>query len=635
MKSSRVPSSISSISSSSSSSSTSTSTSSNRLPDLLDFISNGDFTGAATLLEFQIRTGEGSVRALEWLAYSLFHSGNMERAVSVYDELLDIRSQLIDAANAGGIQQQAASEQLQREEKLFPKPMTVSQLLLCKATALFALKDKAASTRNSSISTSSTIGTGVSALLSNAEASVEAALTANGASFDENSGHPFSPGLSTRLLLHLAHKMGKEQQLTSLHQKLTTSNQSTSSSSVSSKEDQLSVAAMHFFRAHYQQATDIYKQLLLEHRDDIALNAYIAMCYYKLDYYEVSLEILAVYLQARPLSPAAINLKACNHFRLYNGKAAEAELKALADQGFSIDNNVLMRHNLVVFRNGENALRVFPPLIDIIPEAKLNLVIYHLRQGAVADAYGLIKDLEPSIPQEYILKAVVNAAVGQRAGSREHIKISQNNFHLVGNSPSECDTIPGRQCMASHFFLRRMFEDAQIYLSSIKNYLHNDDDFNWNYGITLAAVGNYKDAEETLLLLQGRILSSDFVYVAWLARCFIMNRKARQAWELYLRMDTSPDSLSLLQLIANDCYRTGAFYFSAKAFDVLERMDSDPEYWEGKRGACMGVFQAVVAGTEPREALRDVIDMLRNTQNQQVQFILGVISRWAAANGGI
>lgn len=51
------------------------------------------------------------------------------------------------------------------------------------------------------------------------------------------------------------------------------------------------------------------------------------MCYYKLDYYDVSLEILAVYLQAFPDSPTAINLKACNHFRLYNGKAAEAELK--------------------------------------------------------------------------------------------------------------------------------------------------------------------------------------------------------------------------------------------------------------------------------------------------------------------
>jgi len=583
-----------------------------------------------------MRTGEGSVRALEWLAYSVFHAGDMERAVAVYDELIEVRSQLHDAANAGGVQQQAALEQLQREEKLFPKPMTISQLLLCKAASLFSLKDKASAQQQQQQRNNSNSGGGdvtTTAMLSNAEACVESALASSSSSSEDMSGHPFAPGLSARLQLHLAHKMGKEQLLNSLHTKL--SSGQPPSSSASSKEDQLSVAAMHFFRAHYQQATDIYKQLLLEHRDDLALNAYIAMCYYKLDYYEVSLEILAVYLQARPLSPAAINLKACNHFRLYNGKAAEAELKALADQGFSIENNALMRHNLVVFRNGENALRVFPPLIDVIPEAKLNLVIYHLRQGAVADAYALIKDLEPSIPQEYILKAVVNAAVGQRAGSREHLKLSQNNFHLVGNSPSECDTIPGRQCMASHFFLRRMFEDAQIYLSSIKNYLHNDDDFNWNYGITLAAVGNYKDAEETLLLLQGRMLSSEFIYVAWLARCFIMNRKARQAWELYLRMDTSPDSLSLLQLIANDCYRTGAFYFSAKAFDVLERMDSDPEYWEGKRGACMGVFQAVVAGSEPREALRDVVDMLRNTQNQQVQFILGVISRWAAANGGI
>ena len=54
------------------------------------------------------------------------------------------------------------------------------------------------------------------------------------------------------------------------------------------------------------------------------------MCYYKLDYYDVSLEILAVYLSAHPDSAIAINLKACNHFRLYNGKAAEGELKVRA-----------------------------------------------------------------------------------------------------------------------------------------------------------------------------------------------------------------------------------------------------------------------------------------------------------------
>jgi len=63
------------------------------------------------------------------------------------------------------------------------------------------------------------------------------------------------------------------------------------------QEDQLSLAAIHYLRSHFQEATDIYKRLLLENRDDLALNVFVAMCYYKLDYYDVSLEILAVYLQ--------------------------------------------------------------------------------------------------------------------------------------------------------------------------------------------------------------------------------------------------------------------------------------------------------------------------------------------------
>ena len=191
------------------------------------------------------------------------------------------------------------------------------------------------------------------------------------------------------------------------------------------KEDQLCLAGIHYLRSHFQEATDIYKKLLLENRDDLALNVYVggrgggggetrekskereawkrkntllmwglyrgtstgalslpitssirvlcgavwcsevcvvfyvveillllytnplsafpppsfssrlphryvAMCYYKLDYYDVSLEILAVYLSAHPDSAIAINLKACNHFRLYNGKAAEGELKVRA-----------------------------------------------------------------------------------------------------------------------------------------------------------------------------------------------------------------------------------------------------------------------------------------------------------------
>ena len=63
----------------------------------------------------------------------------------------------------------------------------------------------------------------------------------------------------------------------------------------------------------------------------------------------------------------------------------------------------------------------------------------------------------------------------------------------------------------------------------------------------------------------------------------------------------------------------GAFYYAAKAFDVLERLDPDPEYWEGKRGACVGVFQKVIAGQERIDSLRDVVSMLRNTMNPQVR----------------
>lgn len=58
-------------------------------------------------------------------------------------------------------------------------------------------------------------------------------------------------------------------------------------------------------------------------RDFLALKVYVALCYYKLNYYDVSQEVLAVYLQSIPDSTIALNLKACNTFRLYNGKAAE------------------------------------------------------------------------------------------------------------------------------------------------------------------------------------------------------------------------------------------------------------------------------------------------------------------------
>ena len=233
-----------------------------------------------------------------------------------------------------------------------------------------------------------------------------------------------------------------------------------------------------------------------------------------------------------------------------------------------------------------------------------------------------------SAAQEYILKAICHAIVGQSSMNQEQISAAQHNFNLVGGSASECDTIPGRQCMASSYFLLKQFEDVLVYLKSIKSYLSNDDRFNWNYGIALAANGEYEEAEEALLQVQNEEYKEDYCYLSWLAKTYVANGKARLAWELYLRVESSDDSFNLLQLIANECYSAGAYFFSAKAFDVLERLDPNPDYWDGKRGACIGVFKNIVEGKESREVLKDVKSMLRYTSSPQVEYIIRTITKW-------
>ena len=440
-----------------------------------------------------------------------------------------------------------------------------------------------------------------------------------------------SCSLQHRLLFHTAHKFNDEAKLMVYHQRLK-----------DTIEDQLSLAAIHYFRNHFQEATDVYKRIMLQSREYLALNVYVALCYYKLDYYDVSLEVLNVYLQAHSQSAIAINLKACNHYRLYNGKAAETEIKVLIDLQSTTCNveNEVVKHNVVVFRNGDDALQVLPPLLDIIvPEARLNLVIFHLRNDQITEAYDLIKDVEPVTPQEYILKAVVNSCIGQQLDSRDHIKMAREYFQLVGASASECDTIPGRQCMASCFFLLKQFDDVLIYLKSIKPYFQTDDTFLYLHGIALASTGSFSEAEECLTAVKSDKVRSEYSFTSWHVRTYIMNKHPKKAWDLYLKMDTNAESFSILQLIANDCYKVGAFYYAAKAFDVLERLDGATEYWEGKKGACVGVFQQVIANKEPADALWDVIKMLetsgqlhsteRQAVAQQAENIVRVMKNWA------
>ncbi len=227
-------------------------------------------------------------------------------------------------------------------------------------------------------------------------------------------------------------------------------------------------------------------------------------------------------------------------------------------------------------------------------------------------------------------------------------KLAKTYFETVGTHPVEKDTILGRQAMAYYYFLSRKFEDCLLYLSSVKQYLPEAGDFLWNYGVALAAVGRYAEAEEALCAVRNPVLTADPMYSMWLARCHCMCRHPRAAWELYLKRSESESSSSgaaaftmLLRTIAVDCYATGQFFYSALAYDTLEKMDpGEGEVWAGKLGACAGVLQAVAAGSEGKESLREVYSLLQVSMGssapgslvyRQADSLMKAMQRWAQA----
>ncbi|EPZ32299.1 TPR-like protein [Rozella allomycis CSF55] len=440
--------------------------------------------------------------------------------------------------------------------------------------------------------------------------------------------------LKIRLLLHIAQKEQDEENLVKYHQLL-----------YDVLEDQLTLASVHFLRTHYQEAIDIYKKLLVENREYLALNYYVALCYYRLEYFDVSQDVLNGYLQVYPDSAMALNLKACNFYKLYNGKAAENELEPFLEKlkgETDIFTEELIRHNLVVFRSGQGALQVLPKLLDVIPEARINLAIYYLKNDDVSSAYDLLKDTDPSTPQEYILKGIVNAMLGHEQNSKEHLKIAQQYFQLVGTSANECDTIPGRQSMAACYFLTQQFEDVMIYLNSIKTYFANDDVFLYNFAQAKTALHEYQEAEEALLLIQNEKFKNEYTYISHLSKCCntiiillsdIMNKKPEKAWDLYCSMETSSESYQILQLVGHECFKRKFFLISGRAFKALEALDPSIEHFQGKIASAVAAFKQVYDGLADASNIKDILELLEDSSHPQADMSLQLIRRWCKENG--
>ena len=351
------------------------------------------------------------------------------------------------------------------------------------------------------------------------------------------------------------------------------------------------------------------------------------------DCFDLSLEAIDKYSKAFPDSAVAANIKACNVFRLCDedGRSAMEVIETHCDK--KDRSNDLIRHNSVVYENGQRALNVLPDLVGKVPEARLNLANYYLRNNEVEAAAELMNNVEADIPQAHILLGVLKTKLGQAERLQEPLANAQILFHQVGNSPMECDTIDGRKCMTSSLFLLKEYEDALVYLESIKSYLENDDVFNWNYGIALAASERYDEALGALQNVSDLSFTNELAYIMWLAKCYIMTGQLEKAWEC-LDTEDQETTYQVLQLLANECYKLGGhhFLYSSRAFKELFEIDKFPDYLNGLIGACVGFFRHFVAKNQDyhRNALEEVIEMLGSSPDPRCRSIVKTIQTWEA-----
>ena len=55
--------------------------------------------------------------------------------------------------------------------------------------------------------------------------------------------------------------------------------------------------------------------------------------------------------------------------------------------------------------------------------------------------------------------------------------------------------------------------------------------------------------------------------------------------------------------------------------------------WNGKCGACIGIFQSVIAEQCDKDDLVECLMLLRNSDNPQAEYITQVITMWAEESG--
>ncbi|OHS98347.1 hypothetical protein TRFO_08933 [Tritrichomonas foetus] len=432
----------------------------------------------------------------------------------------------------------------------------------------------------------------------------------------------------TRLIFHIAHKTNDEQELFQAHSQL-----------VGTLENQLSLAAIHFMRSHYQDAIEIYQRLLLQHPEFLALHVYIAMCQYKLDQFDESNESVDQYLATNSDSAVALNLKSCDYLRLFDPEVAESQL--LQIRKFSSASyefiEALIKHNICVFHDGTDGFTILTPLVSALHEARYNLCILYMRENNPTEAFNLLTDQFQTLElNEQLLKATIYLAIGQLTADTGPIEEANQIFKEIGEMDVVTNTVPGRQALATSKFIVGEYDEVLRIFKTIESMMTENDEFNYNRGMTLAALSRWAEAERYFLLVKNEAYTREIFYRSWLCRCYIKNRKPEAAWNLYSEATQTEDAKTLLEIISNDCFQNGDYYYAMRAYEILAKFEMESTHREGMIASAVGVFRNILSRRESPERLQEVVNCLAEDPEaeQTLQVIVNYVENSAQFNEG-
>ena len=426
----------------------------------------------------------------------------------------------------------------------------------------------------------------------------------------------------TRLIFHIAHQTADEQQLFQAHSQL-----------VGTMENQLSLAAIHYLRANYSDAIDIYTRLLQQHPDFLALHVYVAMCQFKLDQFDESNASVDQYLEVNSDSAVGLNVKACAYLRLFDPEIAESQLlqiRKFSSASYTFIDS-LIKHNIVVFHNGEDGFTVLPQLVNSLPEARFNLAVLYMRENNAMEAFNLLQSFQPIDINESILKATVLLAYGQLNADAAMIEEANSIFADIGDMDVIRDTVPGRECLATSKFILGDYEESLRVLQTIEQGAGDLDEFNYNKAMALAALSRWAEAERYFLLVKNPQYTKELFYTSWLCRCYIKNKKPESAWNLYIEATQTEDAKTLLQIISTDCYESGAYYYAMRAYDVLSKFEGDAVSREGMIASAVGVFRGILSQKESADKLSEVLAAL--SSEPEAEATLNTIQEYIESSG--